>query len=333
MSNVRKQSLLALVVATMVVVFGGTLVGGAVAVWGVQAFHKSGPALTPTTVILERGSSLPRIAQTLQRADVIRDHRVFTWAAKLKGVAGQLKAGEYIIPPRASTAQVMDLVISGKVVNHKLTIPEGWTSAQVVSALIAHPVLKGDVEMPPEGSILPDTYTFTRGAQRQAVLDRMMEAQQTALANLWGTRQVGLPIKTPAEAVILASIVEKETGVAHERPMVASVFINRLNKGMRLESDPTIIYGISQGVPLGRGLRRSEIDRKTPYNTYQIDRLPPTPIANPGREALAAVLNPPQSDYLFFVADGSGGHAFSRNYKGHLANVAKWRMIERQARN
>jgi UPF0755 protein len=175
---------------------------------------------------------------------------------------------------------------------------------------------------------MPDTYEVIRGESRQAVIERMQAAQAAVIAELWPGRAQGLPFSTPEQAVVLASIVEKETGQAEERPQVAAVFVNRLRLGMRLESDPTIIYGITQGRPLGRGLRRSEIDRHTDWNTYQIDGLPPTPIANPGRDAIAAVLNPPPSRNLFFVADGSGGHAFAETYQQHLQNVARWRAIE-----
>ncbi len=319
---------LALLTAAIVVVVGTLTALLLTGLWGLHSYKKPGPALVPTTVVLERGSSLTTIADTLARAGVVRRPQVFFWAVKLQGEAGSLKAGEYRIPARASPAEIFRLIQSGQVVQHKITIPEGWTSQQILRALQKEPLLTGPMDPVAEGMLLPDTYTFQRGEPRQAVLDRMRAAQVTLMANLWPTRQAGLPITTPEEAITLASIVEKETGLAAERPLVASVFINRLRKGMRLESDPTIIYGISQGEPLGRGLRRSEIDRKTAYNTYQIDGLPPTPIANPGREAIKAVLNPPESPYLFFVADGSGGHAFSETYAGHRQNVVRWRQIE-----
>jgi len=193
-------------------------------------------------------------------------------------------------------------------------------------------VLTGDItRLPPEGRLLPETYLVDRGTSRQAVIDRMEAAQDALIADLWPNRADDLPFDTPEEAIILASVVEKETGIAHERPLVAAVFVNRMRRGMRLQSDPTIIYGLTQGEPLGRGIRRSELDSTSnPYNTYQIDGLPPTPIANPGREAIAAVLNPPDSAYLFFVADGTGGHAFSETYAEHNRHVARWRRIERE---
>jgi UPF0755 protein len=213
---------------------------------------------------------------------------------------------------------------------HAVTIPEGLTSAQILRRLAEAEILTGDVPevMPAEGVLLPDTYMVHRGETREALISRMITAQQTLMADLWPDRQPGLPFDTQDEAINLASIVEKETGLAAERPLVAGVFVNRLRKRMKLESDPTIIYGLTGGEPLGRGLRRSEIDRQNPYSTYQIPRLPPTPISNPGRDSIAAVLNPPVTDALFFVADGSGGHAFSVTYAEHLRNVAKLRELE-----
>jgi UPF0755 protein len=222
------------------------------------------------------------------------------------------------------------------VVRHFVTVPEGRTSAQVAAILAASPVLEGPVTAPEEGTVLPETYDVHRGEQRAAVLKRMTDAQTRLRAELWAGRQAGLPVDSWEEAVNLASIVEKETGVASERPRVAAVFVNRLNRGMKLESDPTIIYGLSRGEPLldaqgrRRGLRRSELQRPNPYSTYQIAGLPPTPIANPGRASIAAVLNPPKTDELFFVADGTGGHVFAKTFPEHLANVAKWRAVERQ---
>ncbi len=217
-------------------------------------------------------------------------------------------------------------------VQRRVTVAEGRTSWEIVELLKATAELEGEIgAVPSEGVLAPNTYFFQKGETRQDILDRMAQAQQTALDELWEGRAEDLPISTPEEALVLASIVEKETGLADERPEVAAVFINRLRRGMRLQSDPTIIYGITEGKgPLGRGIRRSEIDRKTRWNTYQIDGLPPTPIANPGRDAIAAVLNPPDSDYLYFVADGTGGHAFSKSLAEHNRNVANWRRIEKE---
>jgi len=289
-----------------------------------------GPADRTTVVMLRPGSGLNEIASTLDKAGVVGSGSLFVAVAQLTGAGRDLKAGEYEIKAHASMASVLGKIRKGDVVRHFVTIPEGLTSEMAVEILMAEPVLNGVAPVPPEGSILPETYEVTRGDDRAAVLNRMTADHDKLLAQLWEQRAPNLPIATPNEAVILASIVEKETGVASERPKVARVFVNRLQMGMRLQSDPTIIYGITRGRPLGRGIRQSELEVVTPYNTYAIDGLPPTPIANPGRAALAAVLSPPPGNWLYFVADGSGGHAFASTLEEHTANVAKWRQIEAQ---
>ncbi len=309
------------------------LIAAIVAAWSV--FYAPGPAARDggdtTIVTLPSGAGVGAIAANLKAAGVIRSTDMFKAAATLTGADRKLRAGEYEVPSRASLRSVLVLLVEGKVVRHYVTLPEGWSSAQAVDILMRQPILTGEiVDTPEEGSLWPDTYEIARGDTRASVIARMSRAQADNLARLWAARSPRTVVKSPEEAVILASIVEKETAVAAERPRVAAVFSNRLRIGMRLESDPTIIYGITKGRPLGRGIRRSELDRPTEWNTYQIDGLPPTPIANPGGEALAAVLNPPVSDELFFVADGSGGHAFARTYEEHLANVARWREIERR---
>lgn len=283
-----------------------------------------------TLVVLESGKGVGRIAEVLEESGVVGSATAFALAARLSGAGSDLKAGEYEFASRASLASVLGQVRDGRVVRRSVTIPEGWTSAMAVDALNALSALEGAVAEPPEGSLLPDTYAYRRGETRQAVIERMQAAHDKLLADLWAERQPGLPLATPEEAVVLASIVEKETGVASERPRVAAVFTNRLRAGMPLQSDPTVIYGVSKGRPLGRGILASELARETPWNTYRRMGLPPTPIANPGREALAAVLNPPSSDELFFVADGTGGHAFAVTYEQHNRNVQRWRAIERQ---
>lgn len=297
--------------------------------WAVWTYRGPGPEATAgeiSSVVLRRGAGLNEIASSLERAGVIRSGAIFKAAAQVTGVARDLKAGEYEFASGASMARVLDDIRAGRVVRHQVTIPEGATSEMVIEMLNAEEALTGLAPTPPEGTVLPETYDFQRGEDRAAVLQRMMDARDKLLAALWAQRQPGLPVTTPEEAVILASIVEKETGVASERPQVASVFTNRLRKGMRLESDPTIIYYITKGKPLGRRILKSELENPAnTYNTYIIDGLPPTPIANPGRAALAAVLDPPRSEYLFFVADGTGGHAFAVTYEDHNRNVAKWR--------
>lgn len=301
--------------------------------WGWNVYYGSGPEAREgdaTVVSIPSGSGVSAIGQRLKQAGVIRSTDMFRAAAGLTGADTRLRAGEYEFDSRASLASVLSTLTSGKVVRHFVTLPEGRSSAQAFDILMAEPLLTGEIEIPPEGSLWPETYEITRGETRASVIRRMQEAKDEALAALWAERAPNLVVRTPEEAMILASIVEKETGVASERPQVAAVFSNRLRQGMRLESDPTIVYPITKGRPLGRGIRRSELEAATAYNTYRIDGLPPTPITNPGREAIRAVLDPPESSALFFVADGTGGHVFANTYEEHLRNVARWRAIERQ---
>lgn len=301
-------------------------------VWLNNQFEAAGPAPAGATVLLPRGAGLIAIAYQLEREGLVSDARLFRAMVTIDGGDRALRAGEFAIPEAASMAEVYDILRFGETIQHPVTAAEGLTSAMIAAIVAEAEVLTGEISaVPSEGTLLPETYLVDRGTSRQAVLNRMAAAQEALIAELWPNRAPDLPFDTPEEAIILASVVEKETGVASERPLVASVFVNRLRRGMRLQSDPTIIYGITQGEPLGRGIRRSELDNaNNPYNTYQIDGLPPTPIANPGREAIAAVLNPPQTDYLFFVADGTGGHAFSETYAEHNRHVARWRRIERE---
>jgi UPF0755 protein len=300
--------------------------------WAWSVYYAPGPAARQgesTVVTLPSGSGVSAIAARLKSAGVIRSTDMFKAAATLTGADRRLRAGEYEVPTGASLKSVIRLLTDGRVVRHFVTIPEGWSSAQAVDILNAEPILTGTIdEVPEEGSLWAETYEVARGETRAAVIARMQRAATENLATLWAARSPDTVVRTPEEAVILASIVEKETGVARERPRVAAVFSNRIRLGMRLESDPTIIYGITKGRPLGRGIRRSELERDTGWNTYLIDGLPPTPIANPGRQSLEAVLNPPRTDDLFFVADGTGGHAFARTYEEHLRNVARWRAVE-----
>lgn len=298
--------------------------------WAVWTFIGPGPASKGpmNDVVLKRGAGVAGAADRLAEAGVIRSKALFVVAAKLGG--GSLKAGEYEFPSGASMAHVLSDMRAGRVVRHMLTVPEGWTSEMAADVVSRDIVLTGVAVPPPEGALLPETYEVRRGEDRAAVLKRMQDAQSKLLAELWPARQPGLPFATPEQAVALASIVEKETALPDERPRIAAVYINRLRTGMRLESDPTTIYGISQGRPLGRGVTHSELAAKTPYNTYQMAGLPPTPIANPGRAAIEAVLNPPKTDELFFVANGQGGHVFASSFAEHQKNVARWREIERQ---
>ncbi|MEL6371914.1 MAG: endolytic transglycosylase MltG [Pseudomonadota bacterium] len=293
--------------------------------------NRPGPLTDDVVVTLEKGASVRAISETLSENNVIRHPELFVAITRLKDAASALKAGEYRIPAEISTWDLVDLLVEGKSILHYFTAAEGLTTAQIIKAISDDPILVGDVTLSPdEGALLPETYAFTRGQTRDQMLTTLMKAQETLLADVWEERAVELPFSTPEEAITLASIVEKETGVASERSRIAAVFVNRLKKGMRLESDPTIIYGLTGGEPLGRGLRVSEIKRETPYNTYVIKGLPPTPIANPGKDAIEAVLNPDDTSEIFFVADGSGGHAFAETLADHNRNVARWREIERQ---
>jgi len=309
----------------------GLALGGAF-LYGKSRFEAPGPAAQKTIVWLEPGLGLGAITDRLHEAGVIGNPFIFRIGVRLTRADSTLKAGEYEIAAHASMADIVRVLREGKSVVHRLTIPEGLTSLEAMAIVQADPVLMGDMPLaPPEGSVLPETYNFLRGTTREQIVERMRKASEAVMKDLWEKRAKDLPVASPREALILASIVEKETGVAEERPRVAAVFVNRLRKSMRLQSDPTIIYGITGGKgPLGRPIRQSELDRVTPYNTYQIDGLPPTPICNPGRAAIEAVLNPPQTQDLYFVADGTGGHAFARTLAEHERNVKNWRRIERQ---
>lgn len=302
------------------------------AAWVGWTYRGPGPAARngqSTDVILPKGAGVGQIAGVLRREGVIGSREIFYLAAKLSGQGRRLKAGEYEFASHASMAQILSDIAAGRIVRRFVVVPEGWTSEMAAQAVRAEPVLTGTVATPPEGTLLPDGYQIQRGEDRAEVMQRMRGARDALLAQLWAGRAADVPLQTPEQAVVLASIVEKETGIPAERPRIAAVFENRLRAGMKLESDPTVIYGVSQGRPLGRGLTMGELVTATPYNTYRIAGLPPTPIANPGRAALAAVLNPPKSDELYFVADGTGGHVFASTFAAHQANVAKWRAIER----
>lgn len=299
--------------------------------FGKARFTAPGPLNETRTVLINRGADLESIAAVLKRQGVIDSGLLFSVGARVYGVANKLKAGEYLFEPRVSMYQVMNSLVSGRSLLHAVTIPEGLTSRQIVDRLLANDILVGDIrEMPGEGTLLPETYKFTRGATRQQLIDQMRRARDRTVAEIWERRSPDLPVDSVDEFVTLASIVEKETGKADERPRVAAVFINRLERNMRLQSDPTIIYGLfgGQGKPPERPLFRSDLENPTPYNTYVIGGLPPGPIANPGRAALEAVANPSRTDDLYFVADGTGGHVFAESLDEHNRNVARWRQIE-----
>jgi UPF0755 protein len=294
-----------------------------------------GPLSADKVVVIPRYSGTADIAELLTREGVIDKPFLFEAYALLQRQRGSLKAGEFLFRAGSSIDETIDTLVQGKAMLHTVTIPEGLTSEQILARLNESDVLVGDIsEVPQEGTLLPDTYKFERGTTRQQIIATMQAAHRQAVNQIWARRAPDLPIKTPQELVILASIVEKETGRADERTRVASVFINRLTKRMRLQSDPTIVYGLVGGKgTLGRGILRSEIDRATPYNTYAIEGLPPGPIANPGRAALEAVANPSRTKDLYFVADGTGGHVFAETYEQHARNVLRWRQVEKVRAN
>ncbi len=307
------------------------LIVGLIGAWGYYQYTAQGPLAEDKTIELPRGSGRADIAMVLKDQGVIADPRIFSAVAALKSLRGAtLKPGEYRFAAGNSMKDVLGLLNAGRVVTYKITIPEGWTSQMAVARLTENDVLSGAIsKTPPEGSLMADTFVFTRGTSRQQLLDEMAQAQSRLLDKMWSERSPGVALKSKEELVTLASIVEKETGKPEERPLVAAVFLNRLKAGMRLQSDPTIIYGLAGGAgKLDRPITRADIDAPTPYNTYQIDGLPPGPIGNPGKAALEAVLNPAAASYLYFVADGTGGHAFASTLEEHNANVAKWRKVE-----
>ncbi len=300
---------------------------------GKQSFDAPGPLKDDTTVAISKGSGLDTITSMLVRKNVIGQPLLFKMGVRAYKVQRNLKAGEYAFSPAMSMREVMETLTKGKAILHAFTAPEGLTSIQIFRRLANNATLTGEMPaVPAEGTLLPETYSFQRGDTREKIVKQMMDGQKKVLDEIWKSRDPNLPISTPSELVTLASIVEKETGVGSERPLVASIFINRLNKGMRLQSDPTIIYGIfgGAGKPKDRPIYRSDIRKPTPYNTYTIPALPPGPIANPGRAAMEAVARPAKSDFLFFVADGTGGHVFAKTLKEHENNVVKWRKIEKQ---
>ena len=363
------------------------IVASGLLAWGREAYTRPGPLADAVCVKVDRGASLSAVSRTLEADGVISDARIFRIGADYADRERQLKFGSYLVPPRATMGQVLEILTGGgqstcgREVNFRIgiagadvvlreldpatqryvevvkfdpavdavpavyaeaaddadlrwrvTLAEGVTSWQVVEGLKAAEFLSGEItERPPEGSLAPDSYEVVRGGDRAKLVEEMSARQNAILAALWAARPGGLPYQTPEEALVMASIVEKETGVPEERRQVASVFVNRLRKGMKLQTDPTVIYGVTKGEGiLGRGLRQSELRRETPWNTYVIDGLPPTPIANPGRLSIEAALNPDTTAFLFFVADGTGGHAFAETLDQHNENVARWREIEKQ---
>ncbi|NKM68888.1 endolytic transglycosylase MltG [Rhizobium laguerreae] len=301
--------------------------------YATSTYRNPGPLQTNTNFIVRNGAGLAEIASNLERNAIISDARIFRYLTATHLSAGEsLKAGEYEIKARASMRDIMELLKSGKSILYSVSFPEGLTVRQMFDRMLQDTVLEGDLPaaLPTEGSLRPDTYKFSRGTKRSEIIEQMAAAQQKLVDQIWDKRDSSLPLRSKEEFVTLASIVEKETGVPDERAHVASVFLNRLGKDMRLQSDPTIIYGLfgGEGKPADRPIYQSDLKRDTPYNTYVIKGLPPTPIANPGKDALEAVANPWKTQDLYFVADGTGGHVFAATLEEHNANVKRWRKLE-----
>jgi UPF0755 protein len=313
-------------------ILGAAIVAGAGA-WLYNGYTTPGQLKQSTIVDIPPAQSAMEIANLLEEKGVVADSLIMGIAANVQALRGAtIKPGEYEFPANASMAEVFNIIASGRTVTYKMTVPEGWTSEMAVARLREHEALTGTIaSTPPEGAIIANTYLFARGKDRNALLTEMMDAQAKLVDEVWAKRAPDSLIKTKNELVTLASIVEKETAKPEERPRIAAVFLNRLKAGMRLQSDPTIIYGIAGGKgKLDRSITKADIEAETPYNTYRIDGLPPGPIATPGRDALEAVMNPVVSNELFFVADGTGGHVFAATLEQHNANVQKWREIEKQ---
>lgn len=321
------RRLLAAVLAFVLLAGAGI---GAGYLWLLGEIGRAGPPGGASTIVIPRGAGMEAIADQLEAAGLLRHSFVFLAASRLQP-GPSLKAGEYEVPAAASPGDLLALLRSGRTVVRRLTIPEGLTVREVFELIAAAPALEGGVPNPPppEGSLLPETYFYSWGDSRAVLANRMREAMDKALAEAWAKRLPDLAVKTPQEALILASIVEKETGKPEERAQVAGVFMNRLRLGMRLQADPTVIHGLTLGqAALGRELTRADLDGDSPYNTYRIAGLPPGPIANPGLASLIAATRPAATKALYFVADGTGGHLFAETLAEHNRNVARWRRIQ-----
>ena len=299
------------------------------AVWFFGGWFIPGPLKQDTEFVVGSGASFNGVAEQLADLGAVDGGAAFRLRARLLGGGSQIKAGTFLLPKGASQRMLVDILQGGKVIRRFVTVPEGMPSIMVKDRLAAQPNLSGDIAVPDEGSLLPDTYEIGMGESRKAVVERMQAAMRQTLKELWPKRSAAAVVRTPAEAVVLASIVEKETGKPDERKLVAGLYSNRLRKGMMLQADPTIIYPITRGKPLGRRIRQSEIAAVNGYNTYAMIGLPSGPITNPGRASIEAVLNPADTDALYMVADGTGGHAFAGTLEEHNRNVAKWFAIRR----
>ena len=322
--------------AIITVILIGMLGVGGIYLYGKQKIEAPGPLQEDKIVNIPSRAGMTDIADILQREGVIDNNRwAFIGSVFALKARADLKPGEYSFQKNASLRDVIGTMVEGKVVQHSVTIPEGLTSEQIVDRLSENDIFSGTIrEIPREGTLLPETYKFPRGTKREQVIQRLQQAQKRVLAEIWERRNPDVPVKTPEQLVTLASIVEKETGKPDERSRVAAVFVNRLKQRMKLQSDPTIIYGLVGGKgTLGRPIKRSEIMQPSPFNTYVVEGLPPGPIANPGRASLEAAANPARTRDLFFVADGTGGHSFTETYEQHQKNVARLRSLEKQNQN
>lgn len=321
----RGGSRLTLIVVSVLMLAGAVVFYGTV----YRHWYAPGPLTRPATVRIAEGSTIITASRQLRQAGAIRSAEWFRRLAARLGAADPIRAGEFALPARISGAAILDILQHAQPVQRLVAIPEGMPSILVQQRLLAEPLLTGAVPIPAEGSVLPDSYSFERGEPRTAVLKRMQAAMTRALAAEWKARKPGTVAKSPQEAVILASIVEKETALGGERRTVAAVYSNRVRQGMMLQADPTTIYPITKGKPLGRRIRKSELAAVNGYNTYAIRGLPAGPICNPGRAAIAAVLDPASSKALYFVADGKGGHVFAETLADHNANVQRYYAIRR----
>jgi UPF0755 protein len=301
----------------------------AAALWFSAGWFSSGPLTRDTAFVVPDGSSLNGVAAKLEKEGAIESADFFTLRARVFGAGAPIKAGEFMLPKGASPSRVLQILQGDEVLRRFITVPEGMPSIMVWDRLMAQPHLTGEIPVPAEGSILPDSYDFERGESRAAVVARMQAAMSRVLAEAWARRGPDIAVKTPEEAVTLAAIVEKETGKPSERKIVAGLYSNRLKQGIMLQADPTIIYPITKGKPLGRRIRQSEISAVNDYNTYSMLGLPKGPITNPGKASIEAVLNPAKTGYLYMVADGTGGHQFANTLEEHNRNVEKWFAIRR----